>query len=181
MKIIKYSLFALLITLFIKCSPDDNGTFGEKTDRNAQLIGTWKIEKVYQIDLDAEKKSFPGFATKVDITNAISNMPFSDFEIEITAGTITTKLGMSPMGSVINEGEGTWDWITNDEVNNVNQELGINASKGINTIINNMNVALLITTYDGITNTPSTLSLQYNRTDDIGNNVIRYEYILAKQ
>lgn len=182
MKIIfKYSLLICALVLFTKCSPDDDGTFGEKVDRTSQLIGTWKIKSVYQIDLDAEKKSFPEFATRVEITDVLANMPFSDFEMTLTNESITTSIGNSPMNFIINEGNGTWSWISNEEINRVNQELGINASNGINTVINGKTVQLLIDTYLGINNTVPSLSLNYQRLDDAGSAVMRYEYILEKQ
>ena len=181
MKILKYSLLICLVVMFTKCSPEDNGSFGESVDRTAQLIGTWKIQTVSQIDLDAEKKSFPEFATKVDITNAVTDMPFSDFEMTLENGTISTVLGMSPMSYVIEEGQGTWNWISSEELDLINQQLGINASNGIITSINGKEVELLISTFSGFTATTPTLSLNYKRIDDAGNDVMRYEYILVKQ
>ncbi|WP_170245944.1 DUF5004 domain-containing protein [Tenacibaculum adriaticum] len=181
MKILKYSLLICLVVMFTKCSPDHNGSFGGTVDRTIQLIGTWKIESVFQIDLDAEKKSFPEFATKVDITNTVTNMPFSDFEMTLHNNTISTTLGMSPMAYVIEEGQGTWNWISNDELSLVNQELGINASSGITTSINGKEVQLFISTFSGITAPTPTLSLNYKRIDEVGNDVMRYEYILVKQ
>lgn len=181
MKIIKYSLLVFFIALFTKCSPDSEGDFGDKVDRTAQLLGTWKINNVFQIDLDAEKKSFPDFATKVDITNVLTNMPFTDFEMNITAGSITTTLGMSPMSQVIDEGQGVWDWISNTELALVNQTLGINASEGIKVTIGSNEVTLFVDSFKGITSATPTLSLNYLRKDNSGNNVVRYEYILAKQ
>lgn len=181
MKKIKYSLFAILIIVFSQCSPDANGSFGEKTDRKEQLQGTWKIQSVFQVDLDAEKKSFPDFATKVNITEAVTNMPFSDFQMTIDNQNITTSLGNSPMGFIIEEGTGTWSWISNQEIETVNRELGINASNGISSTINRVTVDLLISTYLGINAEVPTLSLNYQRTDDSGSAVMRYEYILVKQ
>lgn len=181
MKLIKYSFLISLMLILSQCSPDNNGDYGNATDRNAQITGTWVIESVSQIDLDAEKKSFPDFATKVDITNAISGMPFSDFTLNITNGTLSTILGDSPMVYVISEGTGTWSWITNEDVTLVNQELGINASSGIATQINGKVVNFYIRTYSGITGANPKLSLNYQRFDADNNPVTRYEYVLAKQ
>ncbi len=177
----KYSLLLSLVLILIQCSPDNEETHGDIVDRNQQLTGTWSIESVSQIDLDAEKKGFPAFATRVDITNAISGMPFTDFTININAGTLSTTIGNSPMSYVISEGSGTWSWISNETVDLVNQELGINASSGIETQINGNSVLFFIKTYAGITGDTPKLSLNYERLDGSGNAVTRYEYILAKQ
>ena len=181
MKILKYSLLICILITFSMCTPDDGGSFGNSVNRTDQIVGTWQIKSVSQIDLDAEKKSFPEYATKVDITNAITSMPFSDFSMELTNGAITTVLGTSPMAYVIEQGAGTWKWITNDEINLVNQELGINAVSGLRTMINNNQVDLYVSTFAGIIGTSPTLSLEYTRKDNLGNDVMRYEYIFSKQ
>ena len=181
MKTLKYSLLLSIAFIFMQCSPDNEGTHGDIVDRNEQLTGTWSIENVSQIDLDAEKKGFPDFATRVDITNAISGMPFTDFTLQINNGTLSTTIGNSPMSYVISEGSGTWKWISDDTVNLVNQQLGINASSGIETEINGNSVLFLIKTYAGITGDNPKLSLNYERLDASGSAVTRYEYILAKQ
>lgn len=181
MKILKYSLFIGILILFAKCSPDNDGTFGETIDREVQLIGNWKIESVSQIDLDAEKKSFPSFATKVDITNAILGMPYSDFSMDLQNGSITTSIASSPMSFIINEGSGTWSWISDSEIELVKQELGINASSGITTSIGGQDVNLYISSYTGINSQPATLSLSYDRMDVNDSPVTRYEYVFVKQ
>lgn len=181
MKTIKYSLLVFLVAIFTKCTPDDTGSFGEKIDRKQQLIGTWKIQTASQIDLDAEKKSFPEFATKVDITNALPDMPFSDFEMTLTDTTISTIIGNSAMNYVIEEGNGTWSFITNEELTLVNTELGINASNGITTTIKGKEVVLLISTFSGLNASNPFISLNYKRQDETGSQVTRYEYILVKQ
>ena len=182
MKIIKYSFLIGLIFIFSNCTPDNDGVFGESINRNEQISGTWVLENVIQFDLDAEKKSFPEFATQLDITNAISGMPFSDFSLQIESdGSVTTAIGNSPMNFVVSEGSGTWSWITDEEILLVNEELGINASSGIETIINGETVVFHITTYSGITAEDSKLSLNYERFDSNGNLVMRYNYILDKQ
>ena len=167
--------------MFTQCSPNNEGEFGVTVNRSEQIMGTWAIESASQVDLDAEKKSFPDFATKIDITNAISGMPFSDFTLEIDNGTLTTSIGNSPMGYVISEGSGSWSWITNEAINLVNQQLGINASSGIETQINGKNVIFYMRTFSGISGNTPKLSLNYERFDADGNPVTRYEYLLAKQ
>ncbi len=167
--------------MFTQCSPDNEGTFGDTVNRSEQIMGTWAIESASQIDLDAEKKSFPDFATKIDITNAIAGMPFSDFTLKIDNSALTTTIGNSPMGYVISGGTGTWSWINSDMINLVNRELGINASSGIKTQINGKNVIFYMRTYSGISGDAPKLSLNYERLDADNNAVTRYEYILAKQ
>ena len=181
MKIFKYSLIISLLFILTKCTPDSDGTFGEIVDRETQIKGTWIIQSVSQVDLDAEKKGFPDFATKVDITNSIVGMPYTDFSMSIESGNITTTIGNSPMSYVVEEGSGTWSWISDDEVTLVNQELGINASSGITTFINGQSVNLYITTYTGITAVNPILSINFERVDSNENKVTRYEYILIKQ
>ncbi|WP_308991151.1 DUF5004 domain-containing protein [Mariniflexile litorale] len=181
MKIIKYSFLISLLVMFTQCSPDNEGTFGDTVDRSEQIMGTWVIESASQVDLDAEKKSFPDFATKIDITNAIAGMPFSDFTLKIDNSSLTTTIGNSPMMYVITEGTGTWAWITSDAINLVNQQLGMNASSGIETQINGENVTFYIRTYSEISGDAPKLSLNYERFDSDNNPVTRYEYILAKQ
>ena len=181
MKTLKLSLLLSITFIFLQCSPDNDGTHGDTVNRTEQITGTWAIESVSQIDLDAEKKGFPEFATRVDITNALSGMPFSSFSMQIDNGSITTNNGNSPMSYVISEGSGTWTWISNDTVELVNQELGINASSGIETQINGGTVLFLIRTYAGIAGANPKLSLNYERLDASGSPVTRYEYILSKQ
>ncbi|MCJ7689316.1 MAG: DUF5004 domain-containing protein [Clostridiaceae bacterium] len=167
--------------MFTQCSPDNEGEFGDTVNRSEQIMGTWSIQSASQVDLDAEKKSFPDFATKIDITNAIAGMPFSDFTLEIDNAALTTSIGNSPMGYVISEGTGSWSWVTNEAINLVNDQLGINASSGIETQINGENVIFYIRTFSGITGDTPKLSLNYERFDSDNNPVTRYEYILAKQ
>jgi len=167
--------------MFTQCSPDNEGEFGDTVNRSEQITGTWSIESATQVDLDAEKKSFPDFATKVDITNAIIDMPFSDFTLKIDNGALTTNIGSSPMSYVISEGTGSWSWITSEAIKLVNEELGINASSGIETQINGSSVVFYLNTFAGITGDTPKLSLNYERFDADNNAVTRYEYILAKQ
>lgn len=181
MKLIKYGFLISLLVMFTQCSPDNEGAFGDTVNRSEQIMGTWAIESATQVDLDAEKKSFPAFATKIDITNAIVGMPFSDFTLQINNGSLTTSIGNSPMAYVISEGTGSWSWITNDAINSVNAKLGINASSGIETKINGENVIFYIRTFSGISGDSPKLSLNYERFDSDNNPVTRYEYILAKQ
>ena len=180
-KIIKYSFSLSLILILIQCTPNTDGSYGETVNRSEQITGTWVIEKVTQIDLDAEKKSFPEFATVADITNAVAGMPFSDFTLKIGNGTLETTIGNSPMSYVLAEGTGTYSWVTNETIDLVNEELGINASSGINAQINGEDVTLLVRTFSGITGENPKLSLNYERLDDSNNPVTRYEYTLAKQ
>lgn len=182
MKTLKYSLLLSIITfLFIHCSPDNDGTYGETVNRTEQIMGTWSIDKVFQVDLDAEKKGFPEFATRIEITDLVVGMSFTNFTMQIDNGSITTNIGSSPMSYVVPEGTGTWDWVTNDAIDLVNQELGINASSGIETEINGSTTVFIISTYDGINGDNPKLSLNYERLDASGNAVTRYEYVLAKQ
>lgn len=181
MKTLKYSLLLGIALIFAQCSPDNEGSHGDIVDRSEQISGTWSIENVTQIDLDAEKKGFPEFATRVDITNALIGMPFTDFSMQIDNGSLKTTIGDSPMSYVISEGSGSWTWISNETVELVNQELGINASSGIEAQINGDTVLFLVKTYAGITGGNPKLSLNYERLDASGNAVTRYEYILAKQ
>lgn len=181
MKIFKYSLIICLLSILTYCTPDNEGSFGDTVDREAQIMGTWKIQSVFQVDLEAEKKSFPGFTTKMDITNVLTGMPYSDFTMNIQKGIITTTNGNSPMSYIISEGSGTWSWITNEEINLVNQQLGINASSGIAVSINGQNVNLHLASYAGISDETPVLSLNYERFDSDDNLVMRYEYILIKQ
>ncbi len=181
MKIIKYSFLIGLIFILSNCTPDNEGKFGESINRSEQITGTWVLEKVFQIDLDAEKKSFPEFATELDITNVVSGMPFSDFSLQIEDGSITTTVGNSPMAYVVSEGSGSWSWISNDEISLVNQKLGINASSGIETQINGTTVNFYVNTFSEITGNNAKLSLNFERLDSDGNLVMRYEYLLAKQ
>lgn len=181
MKLIKFSFILSLLVILTQCSPDNEGKFGNTVNRSEQIMGTWTIESATQVDLDAEKKSFPDFATKIDITNAIAAMPFSDFTLQIDNSTLTTSIGSSPMAYVISEGKGSWSWITNEAINLVNEQLGINASSGIETQINGENVTFFIRTFSGISGDSPKLSLNYERFDSDNNPVTRYEYILAKQ
>ena len=181
MKTLKIGLILSITIIFLQCSPDNDGSYGDTVNRTEQLTGTWSIESVAQIDLDAEKKGFPDFATRVDITNALIGMPFSDFTMEIDNGSIATSIGNSPMSYVISEGTGTWSWITDEAVDLVNEQLGINASSGIETLINGKTVVFLIRTYNGVTGENPKLSLNFERKDTAGNAVTRYEYVLSKQ
>ena len=182
MKIIKYSFLISLILTFSNCTPDNDGEFGETINRSEQISGIWVLENVIQVDLDAEKKSFPEYATELDVTNAVSGMPFSDFSIQIeNDGSLATTIGNSPMKYVVADGSGLWSWITNDEISLVNEKLGINASSGIETLINGETVNFYISTYSGITGNDSKLSLNYERLDANNNVVMRYNYILDKQ
>ena len=167
---------------FSNCTPDNDGEFGETINRSEQISGIWVLENVIQVDLDAEKKSFPEYATELDVTNAVSGMPFSDFSIQIeNDGSLATTIGNSPMKYVVADGSGLWSWITNDEISLVNEKLGINASSGIETLINGETVNFYISTYSGITGNDSKLSLNYERLDANNNVVMRYNYILDKQ
>lgn len=94
MKKIIYILFISLVV--ISCSPDDIPPIGSQTDYKPMLAGTWKLTKFEQIDADAESKSFPEYATKMDLTTVFAGHPYTDFSITFNQdGTFTADPGTS--------------------------------------------------------------------------------------
>lgn len=90
-----YALLFIALLVF-SCQPDEIPAIGEKTDYKPMLAGTWQLVKFEQIDADAESKSFPGFATRMDLTSVFEGHPYTDFSITFNGdGTFTTSAGTS--------------------------------------------------------------------------------------
>ena len=103
----KNTIIILLLAMMVfSCQPDEIPPIGDKTDYKPMLSGTWSLVKFEQIDADAESKSFPEFATILDLTNAFSNHPYTDFSITFNEdGTFSTGLGSSYVEML---SSGTW-------------------------------------------------------------------------
>jgi hypothetical protein len=80
-KITAVCILALSGLMMDACQPEAVKPLGEAFNRVQQLSGTWQIEKVEQIDTDAESKSFPRQIQRLDITNRIPGVAFTDFKI----------------------------------------------------------------------------------------------------
>lgn len=92
--------------LMVTCQPDEIPPIGEKTDYISMLSGTWSMQKVVQIDAEAESKAFPDFATEKDLTYVFPGHPYTDFQITFHAdGTFSTDKGTSYMKML---DSGTW-------------------------------------------------------------------------
>lgn len=83
-KIILYLGFTILAIAFIySCKPEDFKPVGDPIDKTDLMVGTWNVTKVTQIDVDAQQKGYPTFATEMDITNVFPDNSFSDIEINL--------------------------------------------------------------------------------------------------
>lgn len=103
----KKIFFILLVSLLVfSCQPDVIPAIGEKTDYKPMLSGTWNLVKFEQIDAEAESKSFPTFATRMDLTSVFAGHPYTDFSITFNQdGTFTTSKGSSYIQMM---NSGTW-------------------------------------------------------------------------
>lgn len=107
-------IFAILflVAVIFSCKQDEIPPIGDKTNYIPMLAGTWNLVKFEQIDADAESKSFPGFASSKDLTNAFQGHPYTDFSITFKEdGTFTSDKGSSYMQML---SSGTWKVNNND-------------------------------------------------------------------
>ena len=105
----KNILIILSMFLFITgCQPDDIPGVGEPFNRKDQLVGTWKLKTLIQVEEDAKSKGFPEFATSLDITNIFAANPYTDFSLTLNADeTFSTELGESYVQML---SSGTWNF-----------------------------------------------------------------------
>lgn len=96
-------LLALLLGALSGCIEEFGGV-GEPFDRPTQMVGTWSVSKVMQVDDIAVEKGYPEFVQKVDITQ---KLPYQDYSIELKAdGNFEVTLGSAP--DIIGMTKGTW-------------------------------------------------------------------------
>ncbi len=104
----KILVYIIALISIVACQPDEIPSIGEPTDYKPMLTGTWQITSFIQVDVDAESKSFPAFATEKDLTNVFPEHSYTDFKITFNAdGTFTTEIGSSYMDLMAS---GSWSF-----------------------------------------------------------------------
>lgn len=112
-KILALCLLLLVVFVIDACQPEEIKPLGDPFDRVQQLNGTWQIEKVEQIDADAVSRNFPQNIQRIDVTNSIPGIAFTDFKItfEMDANgnpsTFTTDKGSAVIDII---DAGTWSY-----------------------------------------------------------------------
>jgi len=109
------TMLLLLIAGMQSCQPKDFKSVGSPTTPMASLIGSWKLNRVTQVDENAKYLAFTNSSINVqqqDITNVY---PFNTFKITLngngtTPTTFVVDPGTAPVIVSINSG----NWTVND-------------------------------------------------------------------
>ncbi len=98
--------------LFQFCTPDDIPPIGDPQNRAEQLVGTWNLVSLVQIETSAQEKAFPDYATVKDLTNVFPDHPYTDFTITFNDdGTFSANVGDSYLDFPDN---GIWEFDDDD-------------------------------------------------------------------
>lgn len=137
------------MVLLFSCKPDNDFTIGQPQNRINQLAGTWKLQNVIQIDLDAQNKNFVDPARpdinliQQDITDIA---PFTEMALTFAndggnPSTFTINYGAAP--KIFKLTSGTWrvdDIKTPGRINLIN---GTDTMKTILGSVNNLSAGML--------------------------------------
>lgn len=165
-KIKQFTGIFLLALLFNACKPDDDFLIGSPSDRIQQLSGTWKLNTVTQIDLNAKRYNFSDPTRpetdliSADITNAA---PFTDVTLILnTAGnatsTFTANYGGAP--KIFKLTSGNWKLDNDLTPGKINFISGTDTTKTTLGGINQLSAGMLtiqVTKYQG-----TKTAIQYN-------------------
>ena len=104
----------MLVVLY-SCKPDNDFTIGQPQNRLQQLAGTWKLQSVFQTDLNAKNNNYVDEARpeinvqRMDITSAA---PFGDLKVTFAEAadnvptTFAVDYGAAP--KIFKNAAGTW-------------------------------------------------------------------------
>jgi hypothetical protein len=144
------------------CKPEAFKNVGTPTGNLDALNGNWRLTKVTQTDVDAQKKGFP-FQT-MDLTNVF---PYTEFKMSfnVEAKTFTATPGNSP--NILRLTSGSW------APDNVNAPQNL-------TLVNGTDTSRIV--LGGYPNSVNpNLRLKVDRKDAAGKVLISYNYEFSKQ
>ncbi|HEX6335304.1 MAG TPA: DUF5004 domain-containing protein [Flavisolibacter sp.] len=154
---------SIIVVLAAGCKPELKGELGTPNNNIAALNGEWKLAKVLQTDVDAQRKGFP-YST-MDLTTIF---PYSDFKMTFNVAnkTFTTVPGNSPKIIRLTSG----NWTADNE----------SAPKNL-TLVNGSDTArIVLGSYPNAVN--PRLKLKVERKDAAtGKVLITYDYEFVKQ
>jgi len=104
-------MLALLIIGMQACEPKDFKSVGTPTTPIASLIGTWKLNKVTQVDENAKYLAFTYNAINVQEQDITSAYPFNTFKITFNGnGTTPTTFSVDPGSApkIVKINSGNW-------------------------------------------------------------------------
>lgn len=109
----KILILALAAVLVQSCRPDKFEDVGAAASVPASLAGTWKLNKVIQVDEDARNKGFNYGSVNIQQKDITSLFPYTDFTLTLnmngsTPTTFTTSPGNSPR--IIRLANGNWSF-----------------------------------------------------------------------
>ncbi len=107
----KILILAFAAVLVQSCRPEKFEDIGTPASVPATLAGTWKLNKVIQVDEDARNKGFTYGAVNIQQKDITSLFPYTDFTLTLnmngsTPTTFTTNPGNSPR--IIRLANGNW-------------------------------------------------------------------------
>lgn len=104
-------LAALLMV--VSCTPPEFPEAVSEFNPKAQILGTWGITQVIQVDENARFRGFPERVTTKDITHALPEHPYTDFSITFNADeTYSLSKGRSLI--TVPDNTGTWSFNSAD-------------------------------------------------------------------
>src|SRR5882757_2282133 len=96
------AVLAIVMVLLYACTPDKNFTVGTPQDRMTQLAGTWKLQSVTEVDLNARDNNFvdPSRPNVNLVQQDITTLaPYTDLSV-----TLVTDAGNTPTTFTVNYG-----------------------------------------------------------------------------
>lgn len=137
------SLISLAIIALNACTPDNNFTIGAPQNRLQQLSGTWKLQTVTQIDLDAKSKGFVDPSRpdidliQQDITQGASYSDLSlTFNVDGSTIPSTFSINYGNAPKIFKISSGSWKV---DNLQSPGTVKLINSTDTITTLLSNVN------------------------------------------
>ncbi|MDD2277503.1 MAG: DUF5004 domain-containing protein [Bacteroidales bacterium] len=107
-KILIYiSIFTLAFSLLYSCKPEELKPVGDPFDKVELMVGTWNVNRVIQVDVEATLKGYPLYARELDITNVFPDNSYTDLSITLNSDkSFTLVKGNAYVNWPLS---GTWD------------------------------------------------------------------------
>lgn len=155
----------------LSCQPENVKPVGDPLNKTELFNGSWIIEKVIQIDVDAAQKGFPMEVQQIDITSIFPNNPFTDLSLQFNATAMTFEVSKGTSFSSW-PASGTWEL---DSPNYPSKVMLYTLTDTLSLSISNLS---------GIIQTPATITFRETKQKAAGANfvdAIYYDYSFTKQ
>jgi hypothetical protein len=157
-----FTICLFVLAGMFSCKPEAFKNVGVASANLEALNGNWRLVKVTQTDVDAQKKGFP-YQT-MDLTNVF---PYTEFKMTFNVGakTFTATPGNAP--NILRLANGTWTADNNTAPQNLTLVNGTDTSR------------IALGGYPNQVN--PNLRLKVDRKDATGKVLISYNYEFSKQ